>query len=125
MAVADEDPRSVAGKIGQRRILVECRAKSGLFSRRPRSRSTRPWPARPRSDSGFRIRDERFGIRDQRLAISPTALECPREDTSMSRSLLNAAAILALTAVVHAADWPQFQGPARTRVSTETGLSKQ
>ena len=36
-----------------------------------------------------------------------------------------ACALLLSVAAIHAADWPQWQGPDRTRVSQETGLLKQ
>ena len=42
-----------------------------------------------------------------------------------NRALAIAAAVLFSVATLHAADWPQWQGPDRTRVSTETGLLKE
>lgn len=36
-----------------------------------------------------------------------------------------AVAVLLSVAAIHAADWPQWQGPTRTRVSPETGLLKE
>ena len=36
-----------------------------------------------------------------------------------------AGAVLLSVVAIHAADWPQWQGPDRTRLSTETGLLKQ
>ena len=43
----------------------------------------------------------------------------------MRKAVLFAAAVLLSVAAIHAADWPQWQGPNRTRVSLETGLLKQ
>ena len=40
----------------------------------------------------------------------------------MSRLLTFALAVCLGAGVLHAADWPQWQGPDRTRVSKETGL---
>jgi outer membrane protein assembly factor BamB len=43
----------------------------------------------------------------------------------LKSSLTLAAAIVVGVPAMHAADWPQWQGPDRTRVSTEVGLLKQ
>ena len=43
----------------------------------------------------------------------------------MSRSLTFALTVSLGAGVLHAADWPQWQGPDRTRVSKETGLLKE
>ena len=43
----------------------------------------------------------------------------------MKNALPFAAAVLLSVAVLHGADWPQWQGPNRTRVSPETGLLKE
>src|SRR5687768_15267247 len=43
----------------------------------------------------------------------------------MRKAFLFAVAVLLSVAAIHAADWPQWQGPDRTRVSKETGLLKQ
>src|SRR5690242_5185427 len=42
-----------------------------------------------------------------------------------NRAFAIAAAALVSVATLHAADWPQWQGPDRTRVSKETGLLKE
>ena len=43
----------------------------------------------------------------------------------MTRQLALAIALFLGVAAVHAADWPQWQGPDRTRISKETGLLKE
>ena len=43
----------------------------------------------------------------------------------MTRTLALVIAVLLGVAAVHAADWPQWQGPDRTRISKETGLLKE
>src|SRR5207344_2327967 len=43
----------------------------------------------------------------------------------MKRTLVLAALVGLGVAVVNAADWPQWQGPDRTRISKETGLLKE
>lgn len=43
----------------------------------------------------------------------------------MAHAFPFAVAVLLSVAAIHAADWPQWQGPARTRVSPETGLLKE
>ena len=43
----------------------------------------------------------------------------------MSRILTFAVAVCLGAGVLHAADWPQWQGPDRTRMSKETGLLKE
>ena len=43
----------------------------------------------------------------------------------MKRALMLAALVVLGAAVLHAADWPQWQGPDRTRISKETGLLKE
>jgi outer membrane protein assembly factor BamB len=44
---------------------------------------------------------------------------------TMKRAWVVAGAMLAGMTVIHAADWPQWQGPDRTRISKETGLLKE
>jgi outer membrane protein assembly factor BamB len=43
----------------------------------------------------------------------------------MNRAFNVAAAVLLSMTALHAADWPQWQGPNRTRISSETGLLKE
>ena len=43
----------------------------------------------------------------------------------MKKHCLSVFAFLFLTAALSAADWPQWRGPERTGISTETGLLKQ
>ena len=43
----------------------------------------------------------------------------------MKRALMLIALVVLGAAVLHAADWPQWQGPDRTRISKETGLLKE
>jgi len=43
----------------------------------------------------------------------------------MSSRLFPFAFAVLLSVALHAADWPQWQGPDRTRVSKETGLQKE
>src|SRR4029079_5541949 len=43
----------------------------------------------------------------------------------MTMPLTLAAAVLLAVGAVHASDWPQWQGPDRTRISKETGLLKE
>jgi outer membrane protein assembly factor BamB len=44
---------------------------------------------------------------------------------TMKRAGVVAGAVLAGMTAIHAADWPQWQGPDRTRISKETGLLKE
>ena len=44
---------------------------------------------------------------------------------TMKRALTFAGAVLLSVTAIHAADWPQWQGPDRTRISKETGLLKE
>ena len=44
---------------------------------------------------------------------------------TMKRACVVAGAVLAGMTAIHAADWPQWQGPDRTRISKETGLLKE
>jgi len=44
---------------------------------------------------------------------------------TMTRACAVAGAMLAGMTAIHAADWPQWQGPDRTRISRETGLLKE
>src|SRR6188768_873921 len=43
----------------------------------------------------------------------------------MSSRVFPFATVVLLSVALHAADWPQWQGPDRTRVSKETGLLKE
>ena len=43
----------------------------------------------------------------------------------MKKALFVAAASVFSISVIHAADWPQWQGADRTRISKETGLMKE
>jgi outer membrane protein assembly factor BamB len=45
--------------------------------------------------------------------------------TTMKRACVVAGAVLIGMTALHAADWPQWQGPDRTRISKETGLLKE
>ncbi len=48
-----------------------------------------------------------------------------RGGAAMTKRFTLAIAIFLSVAVVHATDWPQWQGPDRTRISKETGLLKE
>ena len=60
-------------------------------------------------------------------AISPDDRHrpTPHGADKMKRPLVLAALVELGVAVVNAADWPQWQGPDRTRISKETGLLKE